>query len=94
MSNAAVIVDHLWKRYHKRFGTSTLWSLFGRREQTDDEFWALNVAVFSRGQTADHIIYAHTFMVEPAGFDGLRSLPARQAALGLIEQRRRMEATR
>jgi lipopolysaccharide transport system ATP-binding protein len=41
MSNAAVIVDHLWKRYHKRFGTSTLWSLFGRRERTDDEFWAL-----------------------------------------------------
>jgi lipopolysaccharide transport system ATP-binding protein len=41
MSNAAVIVDHIWKRYHKRFGTSTLWSLFGRRERTDDEFWAL-----------------------------------------------------
>jgi lipopolysaccharide transport system ATP-binding protein len=41
MSQPAVIVDHVWKRYHKRFGTSTLWSLFGRRERTDDEFWAL-----------------------------------------------------
>ncbi len=41
MGKPAVVVDHLWKRYHKRFGTSTLWSLFGRRERTDDEFWAL-----------------------------------------------------
>jgi len=41
MDKPAVVVEHLWKRYHKRFGTSTLWSLFGRRERTDDEFWAL-----------------------------------------------------
>jgi lipopolysaccharide transport system ATP-binding protein len=54
----------------------------------------INLAVFSRGQTADHILYAHNFTVEPAGFDGLRSLPTRQSALGLIEQRWRMEATR
>ncbi|MGO8703706.1 MAG: polysaccharide ABC transporter ATP-binding protein [Candidatus Brocadiia bacterium] len=46
MGKPAVVVDHLWKRYHKRFGTSTLWSLFGRRERTDDEFWALKDVSF------------------------------------------------
>ncbi len=46
MGKPAVVVERLCKRYHKRFGTSTLWSLFGRRERTDDEFWALKDVSF------------------------------------------------
>jgi hypothetical protein len=53
----------------------------------------VNIIVVNRGQTADHVTCARSFMVEPAGFDGQRSLPARQVALGVIEQRWRMEAT-
>ena len=47
----------------------------------------VNIAVFSNGRLADRVTYAHNFMVEPAGFDGLRNLPPRQHALCLIEQR-------
>ena len=46
MPDPAIIVDGLWKRYHKRFGASTLWSLLGARERTDDEFWALRDVSF------------------------------------------------
>jgi lipopolysaccharide transport system ATP-binding protein len=46
MPDAAIQVDGLWKRYHKRFGASTLWSLLGARERTDDEFWALREVSF------------------------------------------------
>jgi hypothetical protein len=46
----------------------------------------VNIAVFSSGLLADRVTYAHNFMVESAGFDGLRTLPPRQNALCLIEQ--------
>ncbi len=46
MTPPAIKVDGLWKRYHKRFGASTLWSFFGRHERTDDEFWALKDVSF------------------------------------------------
>lgn len=46
MLDPVVKVEGLWKRYHKRFGTSTLWSFFGAHERADDEFWALKDVSF------------------------------------------------
>src|SRR3990172_3768497 len=46
MGSAVVVVENVWKRYHKRFGTDTLWSFFGKRGHVEDEFWALKDVSF------------------------------------------------